>query len=152
MGINSILLPLKKLQQASKQILLLNVSDFDAKEIIILSVDCVNYPTTEFRLDPGTESEWYDHKSHGPGLKYEYAVCGHHVSSSLYDLQSSYHATATATDILFSLIISVWIRGPFPAGKYNDMSVFLGMEKKKQPKAEWNRDALYWKSSRRERK
>ncbi len=93
----------KKLQQASKQIILLNVSDFDAKEIIILSVDCVNYPTTEFRLDPGTE--WYDHKSHGPGLKYEYAVCVHHVSSSLYDLQSSYHATATATDILFSLII-----------------------------------------------
>ena len=93
----------KKLQQASKQTILLNASDFDAKEIIILSVDCVNYPTTEFRLDPGTE--WYDHKSHGPGLKYEYAVCVHHVSSSLYDLQSSYHATATATDILFSLII-----------------------------------------------
>jgi hypothetical protein len=93
----------KKLQQASKQTILLNASDFDAKEIIILSVDCVNYPTTEFRLDPGTE--WYDHKSHGPGLKYEYAVCVHHVSSSLYDLQSSYHATATATDILFPLII-----------------------------------------------
>jgi len=25
------------------------------------------------------------------------------------------------------------------------MSVFLGMEKKKQPKVEWNRNALYWK-------
>jgi len=39
----------------------------------------------------------------------------------------------------------VWIRGPFPAGKYNDLSVFLGKEIKDQPKAEWNRDALYWK-------
>ncbi len=26
-----------------------------------------------------------------------------------------------------------------------EVSVFLGMEKKKQPKAEWNRNALYWK-------
>jgi len=67
------------MQLASKKIIVLNLGDFDAKEIIILSVDCVNYPTTEFRLDPGTE--WYDHKSHGPGLKYEYAVCVHHVSS-----------------------------------------------------------------------
>ena len=33
---------------------------------------------------------------------------------------------------------------PFPAGKYNDLSVFLGQETKDQPKAEWNRDALYW--------
>jgi hypothetical protein len=69
----------EKMQLASKKIIVLNLGDFDAKEIIILSVDCVNYPTTEFRLDPGTE--WYDHKSHGPGLKYEYAVSVHHVSS-----------------------------------------------------------------------
>ena len=72
-----------KLQQASKQIIVLNLNhDFEDKDIIILSVDCVNYPTTEFRLDPGTE--WYDHKHNGPGLKYEYAVLVHHVSSRLH--------------------------------------------------------------------
>ena len=38
------------MQLASKKIIVLNLGDFDAKEIIILSVDCVNYPTTEFRL------------------------------------------------------------------------------------------------------
>ncbi len=59
----------EKMQLTSKKIIVLNLGDFDAKEIIILSVDCVNYPTTEFRLDPGTE--WYDHKSHGPVSRIE---------------------------------------------------------------------------------
>ncbi len=72
----------KKMQLASKQIIVLNFSGFDTKQIITLSVDCVNYPTTEFRLDPGVE--WFDHKSHGPGLKYEYALSVHHVSASTY--------------------------------------------------------------------
>ena len=72
----------KKMQQVSKQIIVLNLSDFDTKEIITLSVDCVNYPTTEFRLDPGVE--WFDHKSHGPGLKYKYGVTVHHVSTLKY--------------------------------------------------------------------
>jgi hypothetical protein len=70
------------MQQVSKQIIILNLSDFDTKEIIILSVDCVNYRTTEFRLDPGVE--WFDHKSKGPGLKYEYGTTVHHVSASTY--------------------------------------------------------------------
>ena len=89
----------KKMQLASKQIIILNLSEFDAKEIIILSVDCVNYRTTEFRLDPGTE--WYDHKSDGPGLKYEYALSVHHVSLS----QSIDHfPPEKVTDFLFLLI------------------------------------------------
>lgn len=69
----------KKMQQVSKQIIVLNLSDFDSKEIIILSIDCVNYLTTEFRLDPGVE--WYDHKHDAAGLKYEYGVTVHHVST-----------------------------------------------------------------------
>ncbi len=95
----------KKLQQASKQTILLNASDFDAKEIIILSVDCVNYPTTEFRLDPGTE--WYDHKSHGPGLKYEYAVCVHHVSSlcMIYNLAITLLLLTSCTRLEASLCL-----------------------------------------------
>ena len=67
------------MQQVSKQIIVLNLSDFDSKEIIILSIDCVNYLTTEFRLDPGVE--WYDHKHDAAGLKYEYGVTVHHVST-----------------------------------------------------------------------
>ncbi|KAK1744412.1 hypothetical protein QTG54_004945 [Skeletonema marinoi] len=108
----------KQMQSASKAVIVLDLNNFDPKEVIIVSVDCVNYATTEFRLDPSTM--WFDHKSHGPGLKYEFGVCVH----------SPY---------------CVWIRGPFPAGKYNDLSVFLGKESEGQPQAEWNRDALFWK-------
>lgn len=70
----------KQLQSASQMVIVLNLSDFDPKEIIILSIDCVNYATTEFRLDPSTE--WFNHKGHGPGLKYEYALRVHDVSFS----------------------------------------------------------------------
>ena len=91
-----------KLQQASKQIIVLNLNDFEDKEIIILSVDCVNYRTTEFRLDPGTE--WYDHKHNGPGLKYEYAVSVHHVSSRLH---TDHCPPNRVTDFLYPLLNSV---------------------------------------------
>ena len=68
------------MQSASKAVIVLDLNNFDPKEVIIVSVDCVNYATTEFRLDPSTM--WFDHKSHGPGLKYEFGVCVHSVSSS----------------------------------------------------------------------
>ena len=144
------------MQLVSKQIIVLNLNDFDSKEIIILSVDCVNYTTTEFRLDPGVE--WYDHKHDAAGLKYEYGVTVHHVSILKCTLKylcapllmtrtltPSLHYSTAYQNVFLNKPYCVWIRGPFPAGKYNDLSVFLGKEIKDQPKAEWNRDALYWK-------
>ena len=66
----------RQVQSASQEIIVM--PDFDDKEVIILSVDCVNYATTEFRLDPSTD--WFDHKHSGPGVKYQYAISVHHVS------------------------------------------------------------------------
>ena len=99
-----------KMQQASKQIIVLNLSDYDDKEIIILSVDGVNYRTTEFRLDPSTD--WYDHKHNGPGLTYEYAVSVHHVSSRLHNDHCHPNRVTTdlfTTDLLYPLLNCVAI-------------------------------------------
>ena len=60
-------------------------------------------------------------------------------------LTPSLHYSTAYQNVFLNKPYCVWIRGPFPAGKYNDLSVFLGKETKDQPKAEWNRDALYWK-------
>ena len=45
---------------------------FDAREVYWISVDTVTFVTEEFCLDPS--SEWFDWKSHGSGLKYEFAL------------------------------------------------------------------------------
>ena len=51
-------------------------------ETIWISVDGVNYPTQEFRTTPHAfDTKYYDHKSNGPGLKYEYALALRRVSS-----------------------------------------------------------------------
>ena len=89
------------MQQASKQIIVLNLGDYDDKEIIILSVDGVNYRTTEFRLDPSTD--WYDHKHKGPGLTYEYAVSVHHVSSRLHN--DHCHPNRVTTDLFTTALL-----------------------------------------------
>ena len=45
---------------------------FDQEEKYWISVDTVTFVTEEFRLDPS--SDWFDWKSHGSGLKYEFAL------------------------------------------------------------------------------
>ena len=45
---------------------------FDQREMYWISVDTVNFVTEEFRVDPS--SDWFDWKSHGSGLKYEFAM------------------------------------------------------------------------------
>ena len=52
---------------------------FDEEEIHLCSVDCVNFITQEFRLDPSTK--YFNHKDNGPGLKYEFAVALRRVSN-----------------------------------------------------------------------
>lgn len=64
-------------------------------------VDCQNYDTYEFRMDPSTK--WYNHKRNSAGLKYEYAV--HLWESRL-----------------------VSMRGPLPCG-VNDLSMYKGGDK-----------------------
>ena len=86
-------------------------------EVHIVSVDGTNFHTEEFRLE--LSSKWYDHKTYSCGLKYEFAL-------------------AIRRNKL------VWMRGPFPAGKLHDLTVFRGGSKK-QGKKNWDRDSLYFK-------
>jgi hypothetical protein len=69
-------------------------------------VDCQNYNTYEFQMDPSTK--WYNHKSHSAGVKYEYAV--HLWESRL-----------------------VSMRGPLPCG-VNDISMYKGGDKGSESK------------------
>jgi len=71
-----------------------------------LTVDGTDCPIVE----PTPFSKiWYSHKFHGPGVRYEVAVC----------IQMG--------DIC-------WIHGPFPCGKYNDLTIFrLGLKRRLQP-------------------
>jgi hypothetical protein len=60
-------------------------SGFDEREIRWISVDGVNYPAQEFRLTQyAFDTQYYDHKSNGPGLKYEYALALRQVSFAVY--------------------------------------------------------------------
>ena len=60
-------------------------SGFDEREIRWISVDGVNYPAQEFRLTQyAFDTQYYDHKSNGSGLKYEYALALRHVSFAVY--------------------------------------------------------------------
>ena len=78
------------------QILWENRRDRDAGNDCMVSVD-----GTDFRIPQITpwSKSWYSHKFHGPGLRYEVAVC-----------------------ILTGAI--VWVHGPFPPGDYPDISIF----------------------------
>jgi hypothetical protein len=52
-----------------KKLIVFDASMFRHGEII--TIDGVNFITHEFRLDLGTKTKWFDHKSHSCGLKYE---------------------------------------------------------------------------------
>ena len=57
---------------ASLKILKIRFGEFDDDEVIIFTVDGVNFMTEEFRMDP--YGKWFDPKSKSSGLKYEFAV------------------------------------------------------------------------------
>lgn len=105
------------IQAFREELISFDPSIFRSEETHIISVDCVNFITEEFRLNPSTE--YFDHKSHSCGLKYEFAI-------SVW------------------LSRCVWINGPYPAGKYHDKSLFCGAESKDDPPDLWNRSALYF--------
>lgn len=88
---------------------------FKDSEIHWVTVDTVNFRTFEFRKDPSTK--YFNPKSNGPGLKYEFAVA------------------LRRPDL-------VWIRGPIPAGQMHDSTVFRGGRKNDK---KHDKTALYWK-------
>lgn len=90
---------------------------WEDSEIHIITVDGVNFTTQEFRLDP--HAKWFDHKSKSSGLTYEFAV-------------------AIRRNKL------VWIKGPEPAGKQHDITMFRGGTKD-LAKDKWDRNSLYFK-------
>lgn len=61
-----------------------------------MSVDGTDFMVAQY--SPWSMS-WYGHKFHGPGVRYEVAIC-----------------------ILTGRI--VWIHGPFRCGEWNDVSIF----------------------------
>ena len=101
---------------ASLKILKIKFGEFEDDEVIILTVDGVNFITEEFRMDP--HGKWFDHKSKSSGLKYEFAI--------------SLRKPAL-----------IWINGPFPASKH-DLTVFRGGNKETK-RDDWDHNALYWK-------
>jgi len=105
----------RRLESFRNELIVFDISRFRPEDVHIISVDGVNFITQEFRLNPGTQ--WFDHKSHSPGLSYEFAL-------SL----SEDHC--------------VWINGPHPAGKRHDKAVFCGAEKMEDPKETWDENAL----------
>ena len=101
---------------ASLKNLKIKFGEFEDDQVIIFTVDGVNFITEEFRMDP--HGKWFDHKSKSSGLKYEFAV--------------SLRKPAI-----------IWINGPFPASKHN-LTVFRGGTKQTK-KDDWDHEALYWK-------
>ena len=89
----------KRIQSFRATVIVLDPQCFRPEEIHIFTVDGVNFITQEFRLDPGTQ--WFDHKSHSSGLKYEFAV-------AIWQSKC------------------VWISGPHPAGARQDKAIFCG--------------------------
>jgi hypothetical protein len=105
----------RRIQSFREKIVVFDPSMFRPEEIHIISVDCVNFITQEFRLDPHTK--WFDHKSHSAGLKYEFAI-------SVWQSRC------------------VWINGPYPAGLCHDKALFCGAKSMDDPSETWNRDSL----------
>ena len=72
-----------QLNLAKIQFLKSKVIQFDGfkdGEIHLVTVDCVNYGTNEFRLTPSTK--YYNVKKNDCGVKYEYALAIRKVSES----------------------------------------------------------------------
>ncbi len=105
----------RRIQSFRERLIVFDPSIFRPEEIHIITVDCVNFITQEFRLDPHTK--WFDHKSHSSGLKYEFAI-------SVWQSHC------------------VWINGPYPAGLCHDKALFCGTKSMEEPPETWNRDAL----------
>ena len=105
----------RRIQSFKERLIVFDSSIFRPEEIHINTVDCVNFITQEFRLDPHTK--WFDHKSHSSGLKYEFAI-------SVWQSRC------------------VWINGPYPAGLCHDKALFCGTKSMEEPPETWNRDAL----------
>jgi len=108
----------RRIQSLKEKMIRFDLSSFRDEETHIITVDGVNFITEEFRLNPSTE--YYDHKSHSCGLKYEFAI----------SLRRNH---------------CVSINGPYPAGKYHDKTLFCGAESMDDPKDQWNRNALYFR-------
>ena len=106
---------MRHIQSFRERLIVFDPSIFRPEEIHIITVDCVNFITQEFRLDPHTK--WFDHKSHSSGLKYEFAI-------SVWQSRC------------------VWINGPYPAGLCHDKALFCGTKSMEEPPETWNRDAL----------
>lgn len=107
----------RHIQSLRDALICFDPSIFPDEAIHIITVDGVNFITEEFRLNPSTE--YFDHKSHSCGLKYEFAIC-------------------------LLLDHCVWIKGPFLAGKYHDKSLFCGAETMDDPQDQWDRNALFF--------
>jgi hypothetical protein len=92
---------------------------FDENETWLLSVDGVHFKIHEVRTDPSTK--WYSHKSHGPGLGYEFGL-------------------AIRRDVL------VWFRGSLQDesnyASEHDLTKFRGGSVK-DGKDKWRFDSLY---------
>lgn len=106
----------KRIQSFRATVIVLDPQCFRPEEIHIFTVDGVNFITQEFRLDPGTQ--WFDHKSHSSGLKYEFAV-------AIWKSKC------------------VWISGPHPAGARHDKAIFCGAQTSmNDPMDIWDKKAL----------
>jgi hypothetical protein len=105
----------KRLQSFKDKVIVFDPNMFGDEEIHIITVDCVNFITQEFRLDPSTK--WFDHKSHSAGLKYEFALAIWHNRC-------------------------VWINGPYPAGERHDKAVFCGANSMEDHPDTWDKNAL----------
>ena len=108
----------RRIQSFKEKLIVFDSSSFREDETHIITVDGVNFITEEFRLNPSTE--FFDHKSHSCGLKYEFAISvwrDHCVS----------------------------INGPYPAGKYHDKALFCGAESMDDTKDQWNQSSLYFR-------
>lgn len=80
----------------SNQILWQNRFRNDIRNDCLVSVDGTDFRIFEPKpFHPG----WYSHKFHGPGLRYEVALC------------------IRSGDI-------VWVSGPFPCGEWSDLKIF----------------------------
>lgn len=91
--------------------------NFHEDEVHWITVDCVNFPTEEFRLDPS--SKYYNPKNNGCGLKYEFAVA------------------LRRPDL-------VHMKGPIPCGEKHDSTIFRGGTKNDK-KDQLDKSSLYFK-------
>lgn len=126
----------KKIQSLKARVIVWDLTDGAVHEI---TVDGVNYSTHEFRLTPSTK--FYDHKTNGCGVKYEFALSLRSVSIKCTIELSNSRLTPLTISFQSKL---VWMKGPIPAGEMDDRTFFCGGTKK-EPKENWDKSSLYFK-------